>query len=403
MPTTIRVPALHDRHSHTTLYASLVGCTNLVGLDTRASIATLNRLDPDQLSVAFGWHSARAPLADADLRTLPPVVIVNVSMHGFCLSERAALMLADSRPAMVTHRADAAWAEHHLPELLEFFGETAGLTPDKLDGFMHSMRRAGLGVVDDMLVSGEAAFDVLRRSPWGTHVRCWATPATFHTLSPESRQALAGLKFFTDGAIGTRTAALRGTYRDGGAGFLLYSDDELLRSLGACHGLGKPVAIHAIGDRAIAQVLTVVERLDRDGVRFPGVRFEHAQFIDGAQARRAKDLGLVLSMQPNFNSDSEDYADRLDEAWLTRNNPFRMLIDHMGFTPGRDLIFGSDGMPHGIEYALQWSLFPRYAGQRLSAEELVAGYGAHPDGWADSTVEIDETARRVRLLEERMP
>ncbi len=398
MPTTIRVPALHDRHGHTSLYASFAGCANLAGLDAAASIAALQSLDPARLSVAFGWHSARAPLSDGDLAALPPVVIVNISMHGYCLSAAAASLLADDQQEMVAHRADGEWIERHLPQVLEFFGRTAELTPEKLDTFMDGVQRLGIGIVDDMLLPGEAAFDVIRRSRWGAHIRCWATPQTFRTLGPSSRRALAGLKFFTDGAIGTRTAALRGTFRDGSRGLLIYTDDQLLQVLGESHAAGKTIAIHAIGDRAIEQVLTVLERLDLDGVRFPAVRMEHVQFIDVAQARRARDLGVVLSMQPNFNSDSRDYADRLDATWLAANNPFRMLIDQVGFTPGQDLIFGSDGMPHGVEYAWQWSLFPPFPSQRLTTDELVGGYGVHLDGSPGRLVEIDEDRRRVRML-----
>ena len=65
------------------------------------------------------------------------------------------------------------------------------------------------------------------------------------------------------------------------------------------------------------------------------MRLEHVQFITLPQARRAKDLGVILSMQPNFNSDSEDYADRLGPRDLEANNPFRMLIDQAGFPAAR--------------------------------------------------------------------
>jgi predicted amidohydrolase YtcJ len=287
--------------------------------------------------------------------------------------------------------------------VLEFFGRTAGLTPQKLETFMDHVAKAGLGVVDDMLLPDENALHVIRESRWGAQVACWATPQTFSACSPAGQQMVAGLKFFTDGAFGTWTAALRGSYVGGERGLLLYSDDRLLQTLADAHRFRKPVAIHAIGDRAIEQVITTVERLDRDGVRFPGIRLEHAQLIDRAQAERAKDVGIVLSMQPNFNSDSRDYADRLDESRLAANNPFRMLIDEVGFTPGRDLIFGSDGMPHGVEYALQWSLFPAYPGQRLSVDELVAGYGVHPGGGTDTVLDVDEIGQRVTLTVRPIP
>ncbi len=399
MPETIRVPWLHDQHSHTSFYAALIGCPSLAGLTHGEAFAVVQALSEERLSVVFGWHSARIPFTPEELRKLPPAIIVNISMHGFALSGEAPNLLAGSQPELVAHWADPEWCERNLPNLLEVFSRTAQLTPGKLDSFMERMEAQGLGVVDDMLLPGEEAFQVLRNSRWADHIRCWATPKTFLTLSPLTREALAGLKFFTDGALGSRTAGLKGEFLGGQQGLLLYQDKELLRVLGEAHEYGKPVAIHAIGDGAIEQVLGVLESLHRDGVSFPLVRLEHVQFIDRIQARRAKALGLVLSMQPNFNSDSQDYADRLAPRWLESNNPFRMLIDQAGFKPGRDLIFGSDGMPHGIEYALQWSLFPLYSGQRLTLEELVAGYGVHLEGEGCSVLEIDPEARRVKLLE----
>jgi predicted amidohydrolase YtcJ len=400
MPELIRVPWLHDQHSHVSFYASLIGCPSLAGMERGEALAAVQALNEDRLSVVFGWHSARVPFTHEELRELPPAIIVNISMHGFALSGAAPDMLARTQPELVEHWRDPEWCESHLPDLLEVFSRTAGLTPEKLDLFMERMEAQGLGVVDDMLLPSEEAFQVIRNSRWGHDVRCWATPKTYSTLSTPMQEALTGLKFFTDGALGSRTAGLKGEFLGGEQGLLLHEDAALLQAFGKAHGHGKPLAIHAIGDRAIEQVLGVLESLHSDGVWFPLVRLEHVQFIDQAQARRAKELGLVLSMQPNFNSDSQDYADRLAPRWLEVNNPFRMLIDQAGFEPGRDLIFGSDGMPHGVEYALQWSLFPLYPGQRLTVEELTAGYGVHPAG-GHSVLEIDKTTRRVKLLDSR--
>jgi predicted amidohydrolase YtcJ len=395
---TVRIPLLHDRHSHASFYASLIGCPSLSTMTQKEALKTIRELPEDRLSVVFGWHSARMPLAAEELAKMPPAIIVNVSMHGFVLSEQAVGKLEGVQPEVTTHRGDPEWIERNLPMLLELFSRTAGLTPEKLDTFMGRMEALGLGVVDDMLLPGDDALEVIQGSRWSHHIHCWATPRTYRALNMSSKQALRGLKFFTDGALGVRTAALRGTFLDGSEGLLLYTDEELAKDLGEAAGFGKPIAIHAIGDRAIEQVLTTLERLDRTGIRFPLVRLEHVQFIDEIQARRAKALGLVLSMQPNFNSDSQDYSDRLAAHWLEINNPFRMLIDRVGFIPGKDLILGSDGMPHGIEYALQWSLFPLYDGQRLSLEELVAGYGQYEGVKGESVLEIDRDQRRVTMM-----
>ncbi|MEL7337162.1 MAG: hypothetical protein AAFN70_13270, partial [Planctomycetota bacterium] len=82
----------------------------------------------------------------------------------------------------------------------------------------------------------------------------------------------------------------------------------------------------------------------------------------------------ILSMQPNFNSDSQLYGGRIGRDLAECNNPFRMLIDEVGFLPGHDLVFGSDGMPHGIEEAWQAVCDSRILGQRLRREELERGY-----------------------------
>jgi hypothetical protein len=103
-------------------------------------------------------------------------------------------------------------------------------------------------------------------------------------------------------------------------------------------------------------------------------------------------------MQPNFSGDSLDYRDRLSETLQFRNNPFRMLIDDSGFIPGEDLVFGSDGMPHGIAWPLRTSLFSPIESQRLSMDELCRGYGPARGVSGTAFLEIDDTAQAVRVL-----
>ncbi|HWQ08228.1 MAG TPA: amidohydrolase family protein, partial [Holophaga sp.] len=253
---TIRIPWLHDRHSHVSFYASLSGCLSLADKSREDALADLRALPEDQLSMVFGWHSAKLPFTMDDLKPLPPAIIVNFSMHGFALSGEGERMLAQTQPEMAANWRDSSWSERNLPSLLETFSRTARITPDKLDLYMGRMEALGLGAVDDMLVSGDEAFEVIRRSAWGGHVLCWASPETFRSLSPASQEACAGLKFFTDGALGSRTAGLRGTFLDGQGGMLLHSDENLFGMLGEAHPSRKPLAIHAIGDGAIEQVLT---------------------------------------------------------------------------------------------------------------------------------------------------
>jgi predicted amidohydrolase YtcJ len=395
---TLEIPWLQDRHSHVSLYAALQGCPDLSNLGRDAALSLLRGLPADRVTTVTGWHSSRLKLEPELLESLPPAILINFSLHGFALTGSAARMLAGRQPELLARRHDPEWCERNMERLLVFFGASAGLTSARLDAFMESLQRVGIGAVEDMLLTDPGALAVIQASRWSGRVRFWTTPGLYRQLPAAAQAAVAGLKLFTDGALGARTAALETPFLGGGLGLLTHTDAALETELAETQALGKPVAIHAIGGRAIGQVLKCLERLAERGLRFPAVRLEHVQFITLAQARRAKALGLVLSMQPNFTSDSVDYADRLDPAALAANNPFRMLIDQAGFRPGADLIFGSDGMPHGVEYAFQWSLFPPYPGQRLAAAELVAGYGASDSAEGRCVLAVDGERREVRLL-----
>lgn len=393
-----RFPWRFDRHTHVSLYAALRACPSLAGLRRSEALALLGKLPAGQVTLVLGWHSSQHAFSAEELETLPPLLLVNKSLHGIAMTPAARALLADLEPELVERHSDSAWCEQMLPRLMALYARFAPLTEGSLHAFMEDLQRLGIGAAEDMLLTDAQALGVMTHSLWARRLRYWATPEVFRSLTEEEQWRLEGLKLFTDGALGARTAALSEPFLGGAEGLLLYSDEELHAILTELHPFRKALAIHAIGDRAVEQVIVCLERLDSAGLRFPAIRLEHAQFITEPQACRAKALGLVLSMQPNFNSDSVDYSDRLEASWLARNNPFRMLIDRVGFQPGKDLIFGSDGMPHGVEYAFQWGLFPAFEGQRLQLDELLAGFGEAPESEGGCLLEIDQDSRSVRLI-----
>jgi predicted amidohydrolase YtcJ len=103
-------------------------------------------------------------------------------------------------------------------------------------------------------------------------------------------------KRYTDGALGSGTAALF-TPR-GDAGIMRITPERLDADLAGARAAGIGMAMHAIGDRAVAFVLDGVERA---GSRVPGVprdRIEHAQLLRPEDAHRFAPLGVVVSFQP---------------------------------------------------------------------------------------------------------
>jgi hypothetical protein len=393
----VRFPYLHDHHSHVSLYASFEGLPDIAALDAVAAMRILEDLPRDRLNLVKGWRTDRLPLGSAALERLPPVIVVNASLHGYALSSSSLPRLRELWPEFAENAAEASWGERNLPRLFVFYGKLAGLDSKKLASFMSKMEAQGIGSLEDMTLAGEDALAVVSSSPFARRIVPWATPEVYRGLSRASRVKCAGVKIFLDGALGARSAALDAPFSDGTEGTLLYHDGELSRLLAELASYSVGLSVHAIGHQAISQVLRCLEALARDNLRFPSVRLEHVQFITENQAKCCKGAGIILSMQPNFNSDSRDYADRLIPRHRAENDPFRMLIDEAGFIPGEDLLFGSDGMPHGIEYALRCSLFPDFEGQRLSLEEFEAGYGAARGIEGDgSAFLLDEGSRNIR-------
>lgn len=381
----LEIPLLRDHHSHVSLYAALGGCPSLFGLPKAEAMGLLRSQPKDRLSIVLGWYSAKLSFEPEELESLPPVVILNNSLHGMLFSDQAKEALRPTDPELVERHADVEWCERHLAEVLALYSRLASPSREKIAALMKGLGAAGVGAAEDMLVLDERSLEAI-----GEGTPCWADPDIWEKMSPKGQAAVHGFKLFLDGALAMLTAAISEPYLQGGDGLLLYSDRALEDRLAGLAGHKKPVSIHAIGGRAIAQALSVLEKL-----RLPSVRLEHVQFIDEAQARRARDLGLTLCMQPNFSVESRDYADRLPQSHLRSLNPFRMLIDKIGFRPGQDLLFGSDGMPHGAAAAWQWGLYPVHEGQRLTSDELSVGYGPSIPGGKTVRLKVDEDSRQV--------
>ncbi len=392
------IPLLADHHSHPFLYAGLMDGIDLGSVSTREEanrrVRAVSERSNSGWTLAYGWHSGRYALSASDYDDLPPLAVINLSLHGIILNRAGRELMSETDPEVVEHLDDQSWLERNLRRVLTGFARI-GATPDRLQRFFrHLLEKHGVYFVEEMLLVGEDEVRLFEAAGLSLRTRFWAPPDVYDRLPDDVRSSVHGIKLFTDGAIGTRTAAMHEPYRDTREnGLLLYEDVNLEEVARRYLGLGLPMAIHAIGDRAIDQVIDVMERVGPSPGR---VRIEHAQLISLRSAERAKALGIHLCMQPNFSDDSLHFASRLPDGYVNLNNPFRMLIDRVGFVPGKDLFFGSDGMPHGVEEALRQSLFPSIAGQRVTLDEFVAGYCVTDRGKGHVEVEIDRGAGSVR-------
>jgi len=136
-----------------------------------------------------------------------------------------------------------------------------------------------------------------------------------------------------DGAIGAHSAAISEPYADkpGWHGELYFSEDELRSWIEAGLRQDMQVCVHAIGDRALAQVIGVYEELAGSYELAP-MRHRVDHFVLGTPelAGRAAGLGLVSAMQPAFDAfwggPAGGYATRLGPARALRANPVGEMI-----------------------------------------------------------------------------
>lgn len=123
----------------------------------------------------------------------------------------------------------------------------------------------------------------------------------------QNRLTVRTIKVVSDGALGSRGAALLGPYSDAPdtAGFLTVKTEELRPMLIDALRKGIQVETHAIGDKAnrftldeYETALKAVPRSERK-VADPRWRVEHAQIVNPLDIPRFVKLGIIPSMQPS--------------------------------------------------------------------------------------------------------
>ncbi|MBD8005977.1 amidohydrolase [Bacillus norwichensis] len=128
---------------------------------------------------------------------------------------------------------------------------------------------------------------------------------------------IGSMKFFGDGTLSGKTAAVSQDFKSspGEKGMLLYSFADLLERAKIAHSQNKQIAVHAIGDRAINQVLDVYEKLYKDDPK-PNLRHrvEHSTVTDEAILARMKKLEAIPVPQPSLVYFAGDvYLENLNE------------------------------------------------------------------------------------------
>ena len=258
-----------------------------------------------------------------------------------------------------------------------------GVTTDELAALQRAEASGTLPLRVVAYLAGEPALKAYRGEPLRP--------------GPEALVRLEGVKYYADGALGSRGAALKQDYSDrpGHRGLLLQSHAQLALNVKAAVDRGFSVAVHAIGDEGNHVSLDAIqqghgasraEHGEVPRVSEAGHRIEHAQVVDPAEFGRFAELGVIPSVQPTHCTSDMPWApDRLGPDRLAGAYAWREFLDRNLILPlGSDFpveevspLFGlyaavtrqtPDGHPPG-----GWS--PRH---RLTREEAILGFTRWP-------------------------
>lgn len=252
---------------------------------------------------------------------------------------------ANGKPTGVFIDAAAALVDRHVPGLSdEERIEALKLALEETTRFgLTGVHDAGIGI-DDIQLYHRAIdggwFDVR------LYGMISGRGATFDRICDEGlifedRLIVRSVKFYMDGALGSRGAALLEPYSDAAetSGLLQTPPEKFTEDVKAALACGFQVNTHAIGDRGNRVVLDAYETaMDAMGPSAGRHRIEHAQIVHPDDIPRFRTLDVIAAMQPTHaTSDMYWVADRLGADRLDGAYAWRSFLGE-----GVPLAFGSD-------------------------------------------------------------
>lgn len=221
------------------------------------------------------------------------------------------------------------------------------------------------------------------------------------------RTRFAGIKLFADGAIGSATAAIYGSYSGqpakgpvisrngrkteevGTSGQLIYAPKKLTAMTQTASDAGYQVAVHAIGDYAVDLVMDAFEATGRAADH----RLEHAMILSDTQISRLVDLDCFVTFQPEFLMRfGHVYKRQLGPDVAANLNRTRSCLDaglKVSLSSDRPIVPGDpmDGIRSAVERPSGFS-----ESENIDVVEAIDGYtvwGAEVNGDAGRMGELE--------------
>jgi len=243
---------------------------------------------------------------------------------------------------------------------------------------------ADVGVYQTLLDRGELKTRVYAVWPLPGWDRLARTGVRAHFGSAMLRTG--GLKGFADGSLGSTTALFFEPYLDapntsGIPSDEMFPEGAMLERVRGADRAGLQVIIHAIGDRANDNILSIYERVEKEnGDRDRRFRIEHAQHLRPQDITRFARDKVIASMQPYHAIDDGRWAEkRIGPERAKTTYAFRSLLDS-----GAMLAFGTDWTVAPLSPML--SIYAAVTRRTLD--------GKHPNGWIpEQRISVEEAIR----------
>ncbi|HEY0600587.1 amidohydrolase [Brevundimonas sp.] len=365
----VMFPGFTDGHAHLDgigwreLTLNLEGSTSVA--DAMARLSAWAQDHPEGPVIGRGWIETHWPearfLTRADLDAAAPgriVLLGRADGHAVVASSAALAAAGVTAETAAPSGGEILKDEHGQPTgvLVDAAEQlVSGLTPQANPTALRNAYRAGFRVeaeygwtgihfmsapwrdvplMEDMALHGEAPIRVYNSiTPDGAAELIAGGPRSV----ADGRIITRAIKYYADGALGSRGAALFEPYADrpDTTGLMQIGEQEIVPLYQAALKGGIQIATHAIGDRGNAsviewyqQALAGVAPADRPNGADVRWRIEHAQILRPTDYHWFRDLPIVASMQPSHAIGDLHFAPaRLGDARLDGAYAWHSLAD----------------------------------------------------------------------------
>lgn len=207
-----------------------------------------------------------------------------------------------------------------------------------------------------------------------------------HAFYNGDNYKVKGIKMYADGALGSHGALLHSKYNDKDTlGLELNSIDEMYRIAHKASLNNYDIAIHAIGDKAVSNVIEVYKKLRNNG--FMNIlRIEHSQLVQAKDIAEFHKYNIIASVQPIHCISDASMADKRlgKERAAEIAYPWKQFLDNnVMMVAGSDFPIESESVIKGIDAFIHRTPFnsnePWNSRASINMEQALESYITNPE------------------------